>query len=280
MNSLQTIAMCFLVLFFSEKTYAQYQLTVYPSAPYTIHANFEIDSSNEERIVVVRGLNWGLKSQVSDPMCGKEPLSESGQGEWIVPKTCKNIQWEIQVLRAENEALDVSRQQSLYFEDDGWWLISEPSSLLSMQGDTGTRDLEILSDTEGFNLAGVFHQKDGSKSLRVPSANKAPEFYAAGNIHIKSRQYEGMKVTYVSDNPRKVEKLGLDQAHAIAFGFLASIFPSNDALDKNDNQLVVFWIGVDEKFGRAGGAAGGRSFMANYIVGKRKMSRLIQPSPW
>jgi len=44
-------------------------------------------------------------------------------------------------------------------------------------------------------------------------------------------------------------------------------------LPASERTLLVVWVGLDERRGRAGGAAGSRSFVANYVIGKAESAR-------
>jgi hypothetical protein len=226
------------------------------------------------RKLAVRGAAWGLKDQVQRPMCGSTPLlrdkavkSNGSTSVWLVPAPCLKVTWQVAPLIARDGATDVSKQQTLRFTRPHWVLFSEPTSLLRLVGDTGTASVKFDTKESAISATRV-----GENEWRVPAASGAPEFYILGNAAIRAVRVgapnsSSFNVLYVSDRPDRVERLGVEIQHQRALRYLVEVVPPPQDLQPADLSLLVIWVGMNEKLGQAGGAAGGRSFVANYVVG-------------
>ena len=244
-----------------------YKVAVDPSRPYELAASLEFSAPAPQlRKLVVRGIAWGLESQVSAPRCGLAPLAPDGNSAWTVPATCREVSWTIVPTKVSDGTVDVSKQASLYFEQ-GWWLVSEPTSLLRVEGDDTASKLTIGRNA-GFGATAL-----GDGIWRLPSTNDAPEFFVLGNAAARPRTIDGFHVVHVADAADRVERLGLLKAHEAALGYLSTIIPTT-AVSPNERALLIIWIGIDERHGHAGGAAGHRSFVANYVFGAPENERL------
>ena len=102
----------------------------------------------------------------------------------------------------------------------------------------------------------------------MPSLNNAPEFFAFGQLPSSTRNVGKYAITYVADNSANVARLGLETMHEKALEFLAKVVVPPAESPPVERSLLVIWVGVHEHLGHAGGAAGSRSFVANYNVGK------------
>jgi hypothetical protein len=179
---------------------------------------------------------------------------------WSVPNACREVSWTIVPAKVVDGTVDVSKQASLYFERQRWWLLSEPTSLLRLDGGDKESTLAIA------NQAGLGATPVGDGLWRVPSANNAPEFFILGTASAQTRRIGGLVVSHVADDPARVERLGLQAMHERAFAYLTAVVPP--PASDGERRLLVIWIGIDEKQGGIGGAAGSRSFVANYMLGK------------
>jgi hypothetical protein len=247
---------------------ADYIVQIDARAPLHMHAQLDIDASvGRERVAQVRGTQFGLRSQVASPRCGEEALEAVDEGQWRVPPTCRRLQWTIVVDAASPSAVDASGQRTLHFADRGWWLLSEPTSLLRIDhvDAPGELTLQILAADREIEQIGATAVDGGH--WRVPPPSSAPEFYAVGNLELQSHGIGPLQATYVIDDPQRFARLPLPALHAAALGHLAAVYGVPDALPPRDRHLLVIWLGIDEALGEAGGAAGSRSFIANYIDG-------------
>lgn len=83
-----------------------------------------------------------------------------------------------------------------------------------------------------------------------------------------------MKVRYFSDNVTLTDQYQLNGYHQQALKYLTKAL-SISPQDKRDNTLLVIWLGSNEKNGFIGGAAGGRSFVANYLYSDKRMIKTL-----
>ena len=219
----------------------------------------------------VRGAAWGLQPQVHSPACGGVPLKQQKNGTWLAEPSCREVTWKISPVVAIDGYADVSRQATLLFQKPRWLLLSEASSLLRPTDDTSGTASSIT--IRSGNAAAIGATPSGKQSWRVPSASHAPEIFVVGDVSTRSRTIGPFEVRYVADDPKRVDALGLEGMHEKALGYLARILPP-PALPSSERTLLVVWVGIDERRGRAGGAAGSRSFVANYLIGKPDTARL------
>jgi hypothetical protein len=100
----------------------------------------------------------------------------------------------------------------------------------------------------------------------VPGANHAPEFYVLGPAATVERVLGNVHVTYVADEPNRVRRLGLDRLHARALSYLSALVGLPKAGGNSSPTLLVIWLAARHSRGPLGGAAGSRSFVANYVI--------------
>lgn len=242
---------------------AQYTITVDPKRPSTASASLDLTTSRgTERTLIVRGVDWGLRSQVTDPRCGTQPLATAGPAMWKVPPDCTKASWTVRFVTAQPGQVEASEQKSVYFPTGPWWLLSDPTSLLRLQGDEAPSTLAIVFSGTPMPQLGATAIDNGR--WRVPSLNNAPEFYVFGNLKSVEHDVDGFLVRHVADNIDRVQRLGLVRAQEDAWRYLSAIMPPPADTRPQDRQLLIVWLGVrDRKM--AGGAAGSRSFVANYF---------------
>jgi hypothetical protein len=242
---------------------AQYALRVDPKQPSTAFASLDLATSRgTERTLVLRGIDWGLTSQVTEPRCGAEPLRVAGPAAWSVPPDCTSASWTVRFIDAEPGKVDASAQESVHLPGGSWWLLSDPTSLLRLQGDEASSTLTI--SFAGKPMAHLGATAADSGGWRVPSINNAPEFYVFGNLKSVEHKVDGFLVRHVADDLDRVQRLGLIRAQEDAWRYLTSIMPPPADTPARDRQLLIVWLGVRDR-DLAGGAAGSRSFVANYF---------------
>lgn len=229
-------------------------------------------NDGQARKLAVRGAAWGLKSQVRAPRCGETPLRQEKAGSWVAPGSCREVTWSVTAKRVLDGTVDVSKQASLVFTSPRWFLLSEPTSLLRIVDDTQRSTLSV--STGSARAKGLGATPAGEGRWRVPSTNNAPEFFVVGNIAPRTRSIGPFQVRYVADDSDRVDRLGLEAIHEQALQYLARLLPPPAALPLNERMLLVVWIGIDDRHGRAGGAAGSRSFVANYVFGEAETDSL------
>jgi predicted metalloprotease with PDZ domain len=97
--------------------------------------------------------------------------------------------------------------------------------------------------------------------------NNGPEFFVLGPAQPSHRKLGEFDITYCADDAGRVKQLGLEPLHASALNYLSQVVPLPQPAGPADRSLLVVWLGVSETRGGAGGAAGSRSFIANYDLG-------------
>lgn len=212
-----------------------------------------------------RGAAWGLQEQVRAPRCDDGTrLAKDGDGSWIAPPGCRHVTWTVSPPAIEDGTIDVSAQASLFLAQPKWTLLSEPTSLLRETGIDPQQAVLRAADA-ATPLFGATPAAQGG--WLIPADNNAPEFYVVGPAPVQSEQVGDFRVHHVADNPQRVKQLGLVASHAQALRFLARIVYTDAPVPEADRSLMIVWIGIDTRLGHAGGAAGSRSFLANYPIG-------------
>ena len=251
-----------------------YELTLNPDTPLVGQFRLELPRAKpapggksekqvEPRLITLRGAVWGLESQVYDARGDDSPLEEAEVGKWIVPDDCKVVTWKIHFADTAKGSQAANTQQCTFFRENTWWLVAEPTAILRLDGSMDVARLVIQPDSLGPTGATDL----GNGQWRIPPGDEAPEFYVVGNDHCEERIVDGFRIRYVSDNADRVSALGLLDAHGKAFHYLNRLFPDAKSVPKKDRQLLVIWIGINAKKRQLGGAAGSRSFVANYLYG-------------
>lgn len=244
--------------FFAPACVAQYAVSRAPDAR-SLLLTLRLPSGSAVPVkLAVRGDAWGLTPQVSDVRCNRKALKQDAQRNWVAPAGCRTVTWRIVPDSVPTEGADASKQRTLLLGPAPWFVLAEPTGLLRPHNVSvgGT-----LSVAKGLGQV-TMH--------RVPSVDRAPEFYAIGDIKPSLRRLGPLQVRYFSDRPDRTEALGLEARHAAVLAYLLRVVPLPGASTAAGDKLLVFWLGIAEGRGEAGGSAGGRSFVANYITGSRK----------
>ena len=242
---------------------AQYEVQRIPGSQ-DLAVSLRLPAGGQEPVKLApRGMAWGLKPQVDDVRCGGQPLPRDADGHWVAAASCTAVVWRVVPDRVPAEGADASEQRSLAIGQEPWFLLAEPTSLLRPQN---TADAATLRAAPGsLRLAGATPVPPDA--FRVPPVNSAPEFYLIGAVSPSRRTVGQFQVSYIADDAARVQELGLEALHATALHHLLQVVPLPPSTTAADRSLFVFWLGVAESRGQAGGAAGSRSFVANYVVG-------------
>jgi hypothetical protein len=249
-----------------------YVVRIDPKRPNIAHLSLTISPSAVSRSLFERGAQWGVQSQIRVPRCASIPLKQTGRGKWVIPKGCGHITWQIKLSAPRSTGADASLQQSLYFSNGPWWLIADATALLRIEGSDEWSTLVLILKTSRSRIAG---NRVGGLALKsVPPLSKAPEFYVLGAMPATTKQIGPVHVEYVSDDAARIAQSGLIEMHAATLRYLSSIVPLPLTPATPHASLLVIWLGIHADIGEAGGAAGHRSFVANYIYGPQQNQQL------
>jgi hypothetical protein len=232
----------------SARPALEYSVRVDPDNPRRLSARLDLSrETTPNRTAFVRGMTFGLASQVISPACDGVELMENGVGQWIVPDPCSDLSWSIEVEEAMPNGVDSSLQKSLYFSDMRWWLFSEPTSLLRLSSAKGGElpSLRIEGLASSDSIAGATQLEDGS--WRLPPISSAPEFFAFGKLSLQRHNLERMHTTYVVDDLDRFQRLPLLDMHERVLGYLADVFQVPPTLSDGDRHLLVVWLGIDDE---------------------------------
>jgi hypothetical protein len=216
------------------------------------------------RTLAPRGAAWGLKPQVDDVRCDGEVLPPGANATWTAPASCSKVTWRVTPDAVPAEGADASEQRTLAVGGGRYVLLAEPTSMLRVQGDEAAGTIRAAAGSRP--LRGATPAAEAG-AFRVPPAASAPEFYVLGDAAVSQRQVGALAVSYVADDAARVQRLGLEAVHRKALSHLTKALPLPPRLAAADRSLLVLWLGVAESRGGAGGAAGSRSFVANYVLG-------------
>lgn len=255
---------CFGAMAYADNVYTVRQLEGNPSL---LEMTYVLPPSNgvSFRKLSTRGVSWGLKEQVEVPHCEgrEEPLAKDNDGNWTVPPACKRVIWTISPPMMHDGTYEVSAQASASMNQGKWNLLSEPTSILRIFED-GSQSNILRSGSASTNLLGATPVKTGG--WRIPGENNAPEFFVVGTPEVEHQQIGDFTVHYVADDWQRVNELGLLSLHSQVLHYLTNVVFADKSVKERDQSLLVVWIGIDAHKGGAGGAAGSRSFLANYLI--------------
>ena len=240
---------------------AEYTIVVDLSQPDELTATLKLPKAEGgPHRLDVRGAAWGLHPQVHSATCGGIPLKQQKNGTWLADPNCREVSWKVSPVVALDGSIDASKHATLLFKNPRWLLISEPTALL-----------RLVDDTTGSAARVTIRTASGTQSWRMSSA----EAFVIGDAAVRSRTVGPFEVRYIADDPKRVEALGLEVQHAKVLEYLARVLPPPAGLPASERTLLVVWIGLDERRSPSAGAAGNRSVVANYVVGKTDTRALM-----
>jgi hypothetical protein len=153
------------------------------------------------------------------------------------------------------------RQRSLSFDNGRWFLLSEPTSIPRLADATTAGDIASIGPAKLVGATPV-----GRDAFRIPSQNNAPEFYVIDAPHMSQRHVGSLTITDVADDPARVARLGLEARHTVALDYLSKVIPLRQSTPASERSLMIVWIGIAGSREQFSGAAGSRSFLANYLL--------------
>jgi hypothetical protein len=262
------IAFLLMIATLSTITFAQYEVRWLENEQH-LSLSFTPPRDAGALKLAPRGVAWGLKSQVDDVRCGDDPLPRDVDGNWLAPADCTKVEWRVVPDVVPVDGVGASGQRTLAVGKLPWILLAEPTSILRPLGIDGAATIRSVPGTARF--LGATQVESGV--FRVPPVHGGPEFYVLGEAELSRRRFGQLEISYVADNAARVKELGLEALHASALRYLTKVTRFSRMTAQGDRSLVVVWLGVSESQGRAGGAAGSRSFLANYVLGSNSNHR-------
>lgn len=262
-GALPPSALFLLLILFSSTALAQYEVRQAAGAKHlSITLTLPAGVASPIRLAP-RGAAWGLKPQVSNVQCGDLAVPQDQEGYWVAPAGCPRLSWRVVPDAIPIDGADASEQRTLAVGPTRWILLSEPTSLLRPVNANGATTIQ--SAPGHLPIMGASQIEPGI--FRVPPVNSGPEFFVVGRAETSRRTLGEIQVTYVADDARQVKQRKLQALHASALRYLTQVVPLPRVSSAMDRSLLVVWLGVSESRGGAGGAAGSRSFLANYVLG-------------
>lgn len=217
------------------------------------------------RTLKLRGTDWGLEPQIEMVACDGQAMPKGADGTWLARPECRQVTWRLRFRIADDLSVNASSQGSVYFPSSSWWLISEPTALLRLKDLQEPAFVTFHYPKEGRVLGSV--QEPGRNAWRVPSENNAPEFYAVGRFASRTVDIGGMRVSYAIDDIQRFSRNELASLHTKVLGYLLEVVALPKQRLASDRALSVIWLGIGATKRQIAGAAGSRTFVANYLVG-------------
>ncbi|MGL4386586.1 MAG: hypothetical protein ACRCR8_03535 [Snodgrassella alvi] len=199
------------------------------------------------------------KSQVINVRCGQTKLKHDKSGNWLLPTTCNKVTWQVKPELSDNKPIDLANQLTLKLKKVGWILFSESSSLLRIKH---SESASVLTSTNNIPLLGATSTLYG---WAIPPVGTAPEFYIIGQPETQQKIIADLPVTYVIDNPQQTNWSELQALHQKTLRYFTTILSLPADLPSNEKSLLLIWLGTEAKNKQVNGAAGRRSFIANYV---------------
>ncbi len=229
------------ILCLPVSTLAEYEVTVNSETPLVAQACLRLPPADGTlRTLTLRGVAWGLPSQISEVSGENGLLPHPGDGEWIAPADCRVVRWKIDFRESTAGTIKASAQQSVFIRDIPWWLIAEPTALLRVKGATEESSLLLISEPQDLVRLGAMPW--GDDRWRIPTPQDAPEFFVVGKVNPVEVVVDGFHVTYVADDGERVAGLGLQQSHAAAFRYLRGLLPELARVPEAERRLLVVWM--------------------------------------
>jgi hypothetical protein len=245
----------------SLQAWGQYDVWITPDR-HALGMSLAIPTDAADRVLLPpRGVFWGTVSQISNIRCNHGELEQGPGGMWRAPKDCSRVSWTVSVDAVSKDGALASQQRSLSFGGGRWFLLSEPTSILRL---SDTHAAGTVRAERGTGLVGA--SPVGNGVYRLPPPGNAPEFYVVGSPVVSHRHIGAIQVTDIEDDPSRVAGHAFYVRHAKALAYLTRVVSPPDEASDPERSLLVVWLGITRSVGRVGGAAGSRSFLANYVI--------------
>ena len=236
-----------------------YEIIIDGQAPSIAHATLNLTNSTPSlQTLYLRGDMMGVLSQISNVGCDGIELVQNNDLTWVVPSTCRAVNWTITFSTQAPSSYQPSGQQSLFTRPD-WWLVSGPSSLLRISG----------NDEDAKTIGFTFPDKT-RKIYELQGVNEPPNFYNLGNPPSRSVNNRTDSLNYIGDDLGTVLSIISPEDHLKAIEYLRSVIGVSA---RTVDRLDVNWFGVPRERREASGAAGYDTILANYIISEDQPKR-------
>lgn len=229
----------------------KYHVVIKPDEPEVATVTMTLQKSFLQRELYSRASSNLTETQVSDVKCGEEYLEKNVRDRWQVPRTCTVISWKINFVVESSEGIAAYEQKSVLMAKRDWWVLASPTALLRLRKEPD--DLSIKIDVSGYETI----------NSRLPTGRRPPAYFALGNAPSETVKGDGIRLTYISDNPAYTSEFVKASDHAKGLEYMADALGlKSDGIIRTINMIM---LGIQRERGVLGGAAGENAMLVNYI---------------
>lgn len=169
---------------------------------------------------------------------------------------CDEIRWAVDFKLLDDSAgMDVSEQTNLY-STAGWWVLFEWGNIPRLRMHSIIVCVKVSS--VGYS----------DKCRRLPEPDSAPLILSWGHA-IPSGHESGAGFNVYADDKQRILNGSSRSLLKSQYKYLKKV---TSAKGRNEESIDIIWVGIDEKTGVVGGAAGDRTFISNYAFKDGKVS--------
>lgn len=227
-----------------------YHISIDEGNPLLADVIMEIPEHTRPVLLYSRAASLQTQTQVRDVACNDEELLINGNNEWIVPPSCTQIYWSVEIATEGDQGIAAYDQKTIMSKTGQWWIFSTTTGLLR------------LKDEPDELVAHISVPYQDELIIRIPSWRLAPDFYPLGNVPKSEFTFGNISLNYISDNPELAARFVKPEDHAKALEYLSTIMGANQ-FDKKDFTMIL--LGITRQNQSLGGAAGNQNMMVNYI---------------
>ena len=228
-----------------------YHVVIDPDEPEVANVTMTLRKSLMARELYSRATNNQTETQVSDVKCGTELLDQNVRKRWQVPRTCNVISWKVNFVKENSHGIAAYEQKSVLMAKRDWWVVASPSALLRLRREPD--NLMIKLDVRGHKTINAL----------LPGGRRPPAYFALGNAQREMVEGDGIRLTYISDNPAYTSQFVKASDHAKGLEYMAEALGLKD--DGRIHDITMIMLGIERERGVLGGAAGENAMMVNYI---------------
>ena len=238
----------------SKESTVTFELEVDPAKPEI--GSFSADTSALEEITLLppRTLT-GLTDKLLAIQCtqkgSKRTVSYNNQIR------CDRFEWKIPFKSVDNLDRDVSEQISI-FSQVGWWALFEWDMIPR---------IEEVSDI--LVCAHIDSEHNERNCQKLPTLNQPPMIMVWGKPSAELHESRAIFRIFTDSEGSTLTNKKNRQRVFKQYQYLKELFPSKESKTKS---VDLAWVGIQESKGIVGGAAGAKSFVANYAVRSRQVT--------